>query len=166
MPRDVSTTTSALGGRAALTINVDALTVYEVVSDVTGYGRFSPENRSASWLGAASEPAIGARFRSWNQRGAFRWFSHCTIEAAEPGRAFAFRVTFPPPMPSTRWTYRLVQIDDQHTRVEESWQLPGPLGPGRRAMMRLFLGVRDRPATLTAGAAETLSRIRDFCEQT
>jgi hypothetical protein len=33
-------------------------------------------------------------------------------------------------------------------------------------MMRLFLGVRDRPTSLTAGAAQTLTRIRQACEHT
>jgi hypothetical protein len=78
---------------------------------------------------------------------------------------FAFRVTFPPPVPATRWTYRLEAVDDQHTRIEESWELPKPLGSVRRAMMRLFLGVRHRPESLTAGAAETLLGIRRHYER-
>jgi hypothetical protein len=60
-------------------------------------------------------------------------------------------------MPATRRTYRVDAIDDHHTRLEESWELPQPLGLARRALMRLFLGVRDRPSSLTAGAAETLT---------
>jgi len=104
-----------------VTVDADAATVYALVSDVSGYGRFSPENRTARWLGDARGPEVGAKFRSWNRRGAFWWFTHCTIEAVDDCRAFAFRVTFPPPMAATQWTYRLEAIDDHHTRVEESW---------------------------------------------
>ena len=50
--------------------------------------------------------------------------------------------------------------DGPHRVVEESWELARPLGPARRALMRLFIGVRDRPSSLTAGAAETLARMR------
>jgi len=138
--------------------------VYALVSDVTGYGRFSPENRTAKWLRGASGPAVGAKFRSWNSSGAFRWFTHCTVETVDEDHEFAFRVSFPPPMAATRWTYRLQALDQDHTRLEESWELPKPLGPARRAMMRLFLGVRDRPTSLTAGAAATLTRIRQLFE--
>ncbi|CAN5839017.1 hypothetical protein BH23ACT8_BH23ACT8_12880 [soil metagenome] len=108
----VSTSTSPLRGTATVSIGADAATVYALVSDVTGYGRFSPENRTARWRNGASGPVVGAKFRSWNRRGAFRWFTHCTIETVDHGRVFAFRVTFPPPMPATRWTYRLNPIDD------------------------------------------------------
>lgn len=166
MHRRVVTSTSPLRGTAEVAIDADAATVYALVSDVTAYGRFSPENRTARWLGGASGPVVGAEFRSWNRRGLFRWFTHCTVETVDHGREFAFRVTFPPPMPATRWTYRLDAIDDHRTRLQESWELAKPLGPARRAMMRLFLGVRDRPSSLTAGAAETLTRIRQACERT
>jgi hypothetical protein len=157
-------TTSATRGSAAVVIDADALSVFELVSDVTGYGRFSPENRSATWLGGAPGPVIGARFRSWNRRGWFRWFTHCRVETVDPGHVFAFRVAFPPPLTHTLWTYRLDPADGG-TRLEEIWELPQPLGLARRAMLRLFLGVPDRPQTLTAGAAETVSRIRDACER-
>ena len=142
----------------------DVATAYAVVSDVAGYGRFSPENRSAKWLGAASGPAPGARFRSWNRRGIVRWFTHCVVEAAD-GREFSFRVVFPPPMPKTRWTFRVAPIDAGHTRIEESWELSAPLGRARRAMMRLVLGVSDRPSNLTDGAAQTLTGMCGLLEQ-
>src|SRR5579864_9388032 len=129
----VTTSTSSQRGTAAVVVEADAAAAYAVISDVMGYGRFSPENRSAKWLGADSGPAQGAKFRSWNRRGIFRWFTYCVVETAD-GREFSFRVVFPPPMPKTRWTYRLRPVDDRHTRIEESWELPAPLGPARRTM--------------------------------
>ncbi len=138
--------------------------MYKLVSDVTGYGRFSPENRSAAWRRNSPGPVVGARFSSWNRRGWFWWRTSCVVEAAEPGKEFGFRVVFPPPMHATRWRYRIEPVGDHESRVTESWQLPRPLGIGRRTMMRLFLGVRDRPASLTSGAEETLHGMRRWCE--
>jgi hypothetical protein len=157
----VVTLTSPEHGSAEVVIARDVASVYAVVSDVTHYGRFSPENRSARWLGSATGPVRGARFRSWNRRGLMRWFTYCVVESAT-GTEFSFRVTFPPPMPATRWRYELTPLDESNTRVVESWELPKPLGPARRTMMRLLLGTANRPSDLTAGAAATLSRMSEF----
>ena len=157
----METSTSPARGSAEVVIDRDVASIYAIVSDVTGYGRFSPESRTARWLGSASAPVSGARFRSWNRRGLMRWFTNCVVETAT-GTEFAFRVTFPPPMPATRWRYVLTPLDESHTRVTESWELPKALGPARRTMMRLFLGAPDRPSDLTAGAATTLSRMREL----
>lgn len=165
MDRSVATSTSPLRGTAAVAIDADAATVYALVSDVTGYGRFSPENRGATWIGGSSGPVVGAGFRSWNRHGVWAWFTHGTVAAREEDRVFAFDVTFPRFMTGTRWTYRLEPMDDDRIWLEESWELPRPLGPARRMMLRLVLGVRDRPASLTAGAAETVARIRDAAER-
>jgi hypothetical protein len=165
VPRPASSAEpSRSSGSAQVTIAADPATVYKLVSDVTGYGRFSPENRSAAWRRNSPGPVVGARFSSWNRRGWFWWRTSCVVEAAEPGKEFGFRVVFPPPMPATRWRYRIEPVGDHESRVTESWQLPRPLGIGRRTMMRLFLGVRDRPASLTSGAEETLHGMRRWCE--
>ena len=37
--------------------------VWELVSDITNTGKFSPETFEAEWLGGADGPVVGARFR-------------------------------------------------------------------------------------------------------
>jgi uncharacterized protein YndB with AHSA1/START domain len=68
--------------------------VWELVSDVTRIGRYSPETFEAEWLDGADGPAVGARFRGHvkrNGRGPVYWTT-CTVTAAEPGREFSFGV--------------------------------------------------------------------------
>jgi Polyketide cyclase / dehydrase and lipid transport len=72
--------------------------VWDLVSDITRVGEFSPETFEAEWLGGASGPEVGARFRGHvrrNGRGPVYWTA-CTVVACDPGREFAFAVTGKP----------------------------------------------------------------------
>src|SRR5258708_4255066 len=68
--------------------------IWDLVSDVTKIGRYSPETFEGEWLDGAAGPAVGAKFRGHvkrNGRGPTYWTT-CTVLAAEPGREFAFAV--------------------------------------------------------------------------
>src|SRR5687767_630723 len=95
----------------------DAL--YAMVSDVTRMGEWSPENLGGRWLGAATGPAVGARFRGSNRRGLRRWSTTCTVVAADPGRRFAFEVAFAG-IPVARWSYEFAPGNGD-TVVTETW---------------------------------------------
>ena len=97
--------------------------IWELVSDVTKIGRYSPETFEAEWLGAATGPAVGARFRGHvkrNGRGPTYW-APCTVLVCEPGREFAFGVGAPG-KPMNTWRYRLEPAGDG-TDVTESFEL-------------------------------------------
>ena len=97
--------------------------VWDLVSDVTQIGRFSPETFEAKWLDGASGPAVGARFRGHvkrNGKGPIYWTT-CTVIASEPGREFAFGVG-PSAKPLNVWRYQLEPSGDG-TDVTESFQL-------------------------------------------
>jgi hypothetical protein len=71
--------------------------VWELVSDVTKIGRYSPETFEAEWLEGATGPSVGAKFRGHvkrNQKGPIYWTT-CTVTSSEPGREFAFGVGRP-----------------------------------------------------------------------
>lgn len=89
--------------------------VYDLVSDVTRMGRWSPETTSCRWVGDATGPAVSARFRGTNKRGPMRWTTTCTVTAAEPGRRFAFDVDFVG-VPISRWSYDLEPTADGRDR--------------------------------------------------
>ena len=60
--------------RAAVTLHIDAPPekVWGLVSDITKMGEYSPEVFEAEWLGGATGPAVGARYRGHvkrNERG-------------------------------------------------------------------------------------------------
>lgn len=105
------------------TIAADPATVYRLISDVTRVGEWSPEARSARWLGGATEAAPGVRFRGYNRWGLVMWARTCEVEEAEPGKRFAFRTLPGPGVPdSTRWAYELEDVPGG-TRVTESYEI-------------------------------------------
>jgi uncharacterized protein YndB with AHSA1/START domain len=101
--------------------------IWDLVSDVTKIGRYSPETFEAEWLDGATGPAVGARFRGHvkrNGRGPTYWTT-CTVTAAEPNREFAFGVG-PSKRPINVWSYRLEPSGDG-TDVTESFALVNTL---------------------------------------
>src|ERR1700761_2928638 len=97
--------------RGSVTVHMAAPAdqVWDVVSDVTRVGEFSPETFEAQWLGGAAGPALGAVFRGHvkrNGRGPVYW-TRCTVTACEPGREFAFAVGGPRGSTLIPWRYQL-----------------------------------------------------------
>lgn len=140
-------------------------TAYDLITDITRMGEWSPENRGGQWLDPASGPAVGARFTGRNRRKA-AWTTTATVTAADPGRAFTF-VTGRVDRPDTRWHYA-ISPTDQGCQVTETCQIvrePGLIG---RLLTRLGTGVPwvDRPDDLHRGMGETLRRLAATAETT
>jgi uncharacterized protein YndB with AHSA1/START domain len=131
--------------------------VWDLVSDVTKIGRYSPETFEAEWLEGATGPAVGARFRGHvkrNGKGPTYWTT-CTVTACEPGREFAFGVGSPGKRPLNVWTYRREPAGDG-TDVTESFAL-APTVP-LRVYWALLGWARGR--TNRDGMRTTLERIK------
>lgn len=135
--------------------------VYDLVSDVTRMGSWSPETTACRWLGDATGPAVGARFRGTNRHGPLlRWTTTCTVTDAEPGRRFAFDVDFAG-VPIARWAYDLEPTATGCT-VTESWDdLRGR--PLRLASVPL-MGIADRAAHNRRGMQATLTALAAAAE--
>jgi hypothetical protein len=88
-------------------VAAEPVVVYDLVSDVTRMGDWSPETSSCRWVGGVTGPAVGARFVGSNRRGPLVWRTTCRVTAAEPGSAFAFTVTFVG-MSIADWGYEIV----------------------------------------------------------
>jgi uncharacterized protein YndB with AHSA1/START domain len=109
--------------QGSVTVHVDVPPdqVWDLVSDVTKIGRYSPETFEAQWLDGATGPAVGVQFRGHvrrNERGPVYW-TKCRVVACEPGREFAFVVG---DGALNTWRYRL-EPSDGGTDVTESFQL-------------------------------------------
>lgn len=122
--------------------HVDAVpeSLYELVSDVTRMGEWSPETTSCRWVGASGGAAVGARFRGSNRNGWRRWSTTCTVVAADPGRRFAFDVVFAG-VPIAHWSYEFAP-EGAGCRVVESWEDRRPM-PFRR-IDPVVMGIADR----------------------
>ncbi len=141
------------------TIAAPAQVVYDLVSDVTRMPEFSPENTRGEWLGGATGPAVGARFKGTNKLGSTTWSTKPTVTAAEPCRVFAFKV---PGASGAEWTYELAEHDGV-TVVTESMVQRKASSPLIRWFQRRA-GVTDRAANLQAAMTTTLERVAAVAE--
>src|SRR5438309_11774834 len=151
-------------GEATLHVSAPPETLYELVSDVTRMGQWSPETIRCRWLDGATGPTVGARFKGTNRRAVFRWSTKPRVVAAEPGREFAFVVNlilFGREM--TKWTYAFERSSDNGTDVTETFEMLDDL-PWYIAFSQLLMGVRDRKSNLEAGMQRTLERIKAVAE--
>jgi hypothetical protein len=135
--------------------------IWDLVSDVTKIGRYSPETFEAEWLDGATGPAVGAKFRGHvkrNEKGPVYW-TNCTVTVCEPGREFAFGVGNGA-VPLSIWGYRLQPTDDG-TDVTESFDL------ARTKALRLYWALFgwSRGKTNRTDMRRTLERIKAEVEQ-
>jgi hypothetical protein len=135
--------------------------IWDLVSDVTRIGEFSPETFEAEWTGGATGPAVGAHFRGHvkrNGRGPTYW-TECEVVACEPEREFGFAV-LTRGKPLNTWRYRLEPGAGGGTDVTESFELADALA------LKLYWALlgRWRGRTNQHGMRTTLERIKAVVE--
>ena len=148
----------------SVTVHIDAdpEQVWDLVSDVTQIGRYSPETFEAEWLGDATGPAVGARFRGHvkrNGRGPTYW-AECTVTECVPNETFAFTVG-PDGRVLNSWRYDLAAAEGGGTDVTESFRLPDTV-PTR---VYWFLLGWARGRTNREGMRTTLERMKAELER-
>ena len=132
--------------------------VYQLVSDVTRIGKWSPECYCCRWLDGVTAPALGARFKGYNRRGRRRWSVPCRVTAVETDRVFAFE-TLPGGRVQTRWRYEL-EPAGVGTILRESFEVLWYT----RILIRLFGGPRRRLVQMEESVHTTLERIKAVAE--
>ena len=136
--------------------------VYDVLADVTRTPEWSPEVVGCTWLDGATGPAVGVRFAARNRRRWFTWTNRPVVDAADPGREFAFLRT-EPGGGSIRWRH-LLRPDGEGTLVIESYEVLAPVPRGLHVVLRLVFGVRDLADDLHANMAASLDRLAAVVE--
>jgi len=134
--------------------------VWELISDVTRMGDWSPETTGAAWQGGATGPTVGAHFRGTNQHAAKKWSSDCVVVASEPGKRFAFESKVGP-FKVARWTYEFAPADGG-CRVVERWE--DQRGKLITLVAPLATGVKDRVARNRETMTATLERLAQAAE--
>jgi uncharacterized protein YndB with AHSA1/START domain len=135
--------------------------IWDLVSDVTKIGRYSPETFEAEWLEGATGPAVGAKFRGHVKRngiGPIYWTT-CTVLECVPGKVFSFGVG-PGDKPLSTWGYRLEPSGDG-TDVTESFDL------APTALLRFYWAVLGwaRGRTNRNDMRTTLERVKAEVEK-
>ena len=134
--------------------------LYDMVSDVTRMGEWSPICK-ACWWDEGAGPRVGAWFTGRNELPERTWETRSEVVAAEPGREFAFIVggTF------ARWGYTFKPADGG-TEITESWDFL----PGGIAMFHERFGddadaqIDNRSELAEHGIAATLAAIKRVAE--
>src|SRR5438128_1188944 len=76
---------------ASVVVRTSPEALYDLVSDVTRTGEWSPVCRQCSWDEGASGQ-VGDWFTGRNDNGQRQWETRSQVVAAEPGREFAWMV--------------------------------------------------------------------------
>jgi uncharacterized protein YndB with AHSA1/START domain len=134
--------------------------VYDLVTDITQMGRWSPECTGGEWIGGATGPAVGAMFKGRNKRGVARWSTKNKIIEADRPTAFAFETQ----QSGARWIYRF-EPDGDGTKVTE-WREMWRKKPGIATVFTKLLlgGETGHDDELSDGMRATLERVKAAAE--
>jgi hypothetical protein len=134
--------------------------VYDMVSDVTRMGEWSPVCK-ACWWDEGDGPREGAYFTGRNELPERTWETRSQVEKADRGREFAFVVNDS----WVRWGYTFTAVDGG-TLVTESWEfLPdGIAGFHDRYGEDAQAQIADRAEKARNGIPITLAAIKKAAE--
>jgi uncharacterized protein YndB with AHSA1/START domain len=150
---------TATTGEARIEIDATPLTVYNLISDITRMGEWSPECYRCEWLDGATTAVSGARFRGHNRLGKVRWHTDAIITAADPGHEFAFTTLHTTGREETLWRYRFRPLGAGSTEVVESYQFLWCPVANRIAELPI-----PRDKQLRRGIGDTLNRVKAAAE--
>lgn len=133
-----------------------------MVTDLPRMGELSPENLGGRWVGGATGPALGAKFRGVNRNGDKQWWTRVRVIVCEPDRLFTFDVRSPFGVRVSRWSYEITPTEDG-CLLTENWYRVG------NWFVRRFLGPKvtgraDRPGYNVESIEHTLNAVKTRLE--
>jgi len=131
--------------------------LYDLVTDVTNMGQWSPVCR-ACWWDEGAGPAVGSWFTGRNERDGRVWEARCEVVTAEPGSEFAWMVGGTE-TGTVWWSYRFAPTEGG-TEVTECWRVVR-LHP---LMGETPEALAEMKARTEAGMDETLAQLRRTAE--
>jgi uncharacterized protein YndB with AHSA1/START domain len=137
------------------TIRASADDVWAAVADPHRITEWSPESSAVRCILDGPLP-VGATFSGSNRRGLYAWSTQCRVVESDPGRAFAFDVTFQG-MADARWRYEISEVPAGVTVEEQWWDHRGiPL----KVIGLIGTGVANRRTHNEAGMRATLAALK------
>jgi uncharacterized protein YndB with AHSA1/START domain len=151
--------------RAAVSLHIDAPPekVWALVSDITKMGEYSPEVVEAEWVGGATGPSVGARYRGHvkrNENWPILYWTTCEVTECVPGEVFEFAVMMRERRVNT-WRYEFRAAPGGGTDVTESFDL------GNNLWTRIWrpLGGVLRERRNQRDMLRTLERVKTVAER-
>jgi hypothetical protein len=133
---------------------------FNVVTDLPGMGRLSPENTGGEWIGGATGPGVGASFKGANTREKDSWFTVAKVVTYEPPKKFVFDVKYKKIFHVARWEFD-VEAAPGGCRVTETWT-------DHRSNFARKQSENDhfkRADYSKVSIRTTLEKLKQFCEQ-
>ncbi|MGY1772432.1 SRPBCC family protein [Blastococcus sp. SYSU D00813] len=139
--------------------------LYDLVSDVTRTGEWSPVCRACwwdeGWQGDDGRPRVGAWFTGRNEVPGRTWETRSQVVAADRGREFAWLVGGR----LVRWSFTFEPVEGG-TRLTESWEF---LPAGRELFAERYgdgaaAQVEDRTRAAHEGIPATLAAVKRIAE--
>ena len=145
----------------SVTVEASAETLYDLVSDISRTGEWSPVCTACWWDDEAEAGQVGAWFTGRNELPTRTWQTRSQVAVSERAREFAWIVggSF------VRWGFRLTPAGTG-TRLTESWDfLPGGISMfeekfGDEAQAQ----IADRTRQALDGIPKTLAAIKRIAE--
>ncbi|MFE8886852.1 SRPBCC family protein [Pseudarthrobacter enclensis] len=145
----------------SVSVQASAETVYDLVSDITRTGEWSPVCKACWWDDEDSAGQPGAWFTGRNELPHRTWETRSQVVAAERGREFAWLVGGK----FVRWGFSMAPADDG-TVLTESWEFL----PEGVAMFQEKYGdaadvqIAERTEQALDGIPKTLAAIKRIAE--
>jgi hypothetical protein len=145
---------------ASVIVTSSPAALYDLVTDVTRMGEWSPICK-ACWWDNGDTARVGAWFTGRNEVPGRTWEARCEVVAAERGKEFAFAVGGS----LVRWSYTFTSVEGG-TQLTESWEFL----PDGIALFHERYGadaqaeIDDRIAAAHTGIPATLAAIKKTAE--
>lgn len=138
--------------------------VYDILSDVTRTPERTPDIVRCTWIGGATGPAVGARFKAVNTGGRGpRWTNKPIVTVADPGREFTF--TRSELIGGTIEWKHVLTPEGTGTRVTESYTVLEPVPLLGWFFIGTLSGLKDRRGDLHRSMVHSLDRLADLAER-
>ncbi|MGO4236503.1 SRPBCC family protein [Pseudarthrobacter sp. YAF2] len=147
----------------SITVNVPAEALYDLVSDITRTGEWSPVCTSCWWDDENSAGHVGAWFTGRNELPHRTWETRSQVVAADRGREFAWVVGGK----YVRWGFTLTPAETG-TVLSESWEfLPDGIAMfGEKYSDEADAHIAERTQQALDGIPKTLAAIKRIAEST
>lgn len=142
-------------------VNASPEQIWPLVSDITRYGEWSPENQGGKWVSGAPGPGrVGAKFIGSNKHGALRWSTHCTVTESQECERFAFLVT----ESRAEWGFEL-KPENNGTLLSQWREKVGVMPLPFRMLERSGLLGKPRDTWVVDGMRQTIDAIKRVAER-
>jgi len=155
--------TSIRNHEESVTVEASPEALYDLVSDITRTGEWSPVCTWCRWEDEAEAGQVGAWFTGHNETPSRTWETRSEVVAAERGREFAWIVAGN----MVRWGFTLAPADTG-TVLTETWEfLPGGIAHFEKTFGdEAQAQIADRTQQALTGIPFTLAAIKRIAEST